>query len=203
MDKAGNVLVVDDDITFLKMVGDLLGATYAVSLAKSAEQAVRLLGSGYQPDIILLDISMPGTDGFAALEKLRESPAAQDVPVIFLTGLHSTDREIQGIQAGAVDYVRKPFKSEVLLARIERHLAQGRALKAMRQTGINEEKMARLSTQLTETEGKVARLIALGYSNQEIAAELNYSYFYVKKLAVIIFEKAGVSKRNELRRLLM
>lgn len=197
------VMIVDDDIAFLKMVDDLLGGTYAVSLSKSAGHAFRLLDTGYRPDLVLLDVAMPGVDGFETIERLRERRDMETVPIIFLTGASETEQEIRGIQAGAVDYVRKPFKPDVLLARIERHIERGYALQAAGSAAIDEKKLDRIARDLTDTERKIARLIAMGYSNREIAAELTYSYFYVKKVSGIIFDKVGVVTRSELRKLLM
>ena len=206
MEHKKSVLIVDDDIALMKMAEELLRERYAISLAKSGEQALKLLKSGFMPDLVLLDIDMPGMDGYETLAALK--PLLGETPVVFLTGLTQTEAELKGLRAGASDYITKPFDHGILLARIELHLRnseqvlRARALRAMLQaSGIDEERFVRLSGELTPTEQKVARLIALGYSNQEICAELHYSYAYVKKVVCVVFDKLDVNKRSELRKL--
>ena len=82
-----SVLVVDDDVTLLKMAEELLREVYAVSLAKSGRQAIALLTAGFVPDVVLLDIDMPGMDGYEALEGMLAFPSMAAVPVMFLTGI--------------------------------------------------------------------------------------------------------------------
>ena len=202
------ILVVDDDIALLKMAEELLKDRYAVSLAKSGEQAVQLFGRGVVPDLILLDIDMPGMDGYETIERLQRLPNAEDVPVIFLTGLARAEAELRGLKAGASDYMTKPFDREVLLARLDLHLKNGEQRKRMRillqtleSAGIDEARFTELTAELTPTEQRVARLIILGYANQEICEELHYSYAYVKKVVCVVFDKLDVSRRGELRKL--
>lgn len=193
-----DILIVDDDIALLKMGEELLGDSYNISLAKSGEQALRLLRSGFIPNLILLDINMPGMDGYQTLAGLRQFEAAADVPVIFLTGLSEMHAEVRGLEAGAADYITKPFVKEILLARIKAQLARQRSAVS---SPIDEAAFAQLDAELTPTESKVARLLLQGNSNKEIGEQLHYSYAYVKKVVAVIFEKAGVNKRQDLRRL--
>lgn len=203
------VLVVDDDLTFLKTVGDTLSDGYDVSLASSGEKARELIDAGYVPDIILLDIDMPGMDGYETLNALREYEDMRDVPVVFLTAMTMPESEIKGLDSGAVDYITKPFLREILIARLKRHLDNGRRLRQLSITEknkledrIDEEKFEQAAIDLTVTERKILRLIALGYTNREICEALNYSYGYVKKVAVVIYEKKFVTSRSELKKLL-
>lgn len=204
------VLIVDDDVALLKMAEEILTGYYAVSLAKSGEQALKLLQTGFIPDVILLDIDMPHLNGYETIEKLHKIETVQDIPVIFLTGLTEAEAELKGLRAGAVDYITKPFVKEILLARLKVHLKAGKQQiklktlqKNMKLTDIDEEKFAQLTKALSDTERKIARLIALRYTNEEIGIELHYSYLYVKKVTGSIFEKMGISKRNELRKIFM
>lgn len=205
-----SILVVDDDIALLKMAEALLKERYFVSLAKSGNQAVQFLTKGAPPDLILLDIDMPDMDGYETIKKLRQIENAEDIPIIFLTGLMEAESELRGLKEGAADYITKPFNQEILLARLELHLKNGEQRMRMRMlqqtlqnAGIDEVRFARLSLELTQTEQKIARLIALGYSNQEICEELHYSYAYVKKVACVVFDKLDVSRRSELRKLFL
>lgn len=202
------VLIVDDDTALLKMGEELLSDEYEVSIAKSGEQALKLLSSGFMPDIVLLDINMPGMDGYQTLERMHDIEDMLDIPVVFLTGVADNAAEVRGLSMGAVDYVTKPFVREILLARIKVHLEGGQRRKQLRQQKktafdpmIDEDAYSKLASQLTDTEQKIARLLLLGYTNQEIGEELHYSYAYVKKVVATIFSKAGVNKRYELRRM--
>lgn len=163
-------------------------------MAQSGEEAVALLASGLRPHLILLDIAMPGWNGYQTLERLQELELEPEIPVIFLTGLTEAEEELKGRSSGAVDYITKPFVKEILLARLKIHLEQSRKSQL-----FDADKVDRLSQELTPTELAVAKLMAQGYTNAEIAQELHYSYNYVKKLSSIIFEKLDISRRNEIR----
>ena len=116
------VLVVDDQPTNIQAVGALLfQAGHDVMPALSGEQALARCEQR-TPDIVLLDMRMPGMDGFEVCEKLRENPRTQDVPVIFLTAAHEREVLVKAFASGAVDYVTKPFVAEELLARVKTHL---------------------------------------------------------------------------------
>lgn len=190
------VLVVDDDVMLLKMTEQLLKSEYSVMLAKSGEEAISAITYGPRPDIILLDIDMPKMDGYATLRKIQELDP--DIPVIFLTGLTETEYELKGLTAGAVDYITKPFVKEILLARLRIHLSMGR-----RKENLDPEKVESLSAVLNDTEMAIAKLMAQGYTNAEIAEQLHYSYNYIKKVSSIIYNKLGISRRNEIRDFLM
>lgn len=207
MEREYSVLVVDDDITLLKMAEELLSEAYIVSVAKSGEQALRLMHKGFCPDIVLMDIDMPEMNGYVTMEKMAQMETVCDVPVLILTGLTQREEEIQGLRSGAEDFITKPFDKEVLFARLTIHIEIGKQRRELRRlrngsNHVDEEKFRSMAKSLTPTEQKIARLIALGHTNQEIGEELHYSYSYVKKVTGIIFEKAGVKKRNELRKLL-
>jgi DNA-binding response OmpR family regulator len=200
---------VDDDPAFLKTANDALREYYAVSFASSGEEALELASAGHVPDIILLDVTMPGMDGYETLEKLRETPDMQDVPVIFLTSMGTKESELHGIESGATDYIKKPFTRELLLARVRRHLENGRRLRQLSITekdkqaaGMDEDKFRQAAAGLSETEQKMLRLLVLGYSNREIAEVLHYSYNYVRRIISIIYEKKHVGTRDELKKLM-
>ncbi len=115
------VFVVDDDINTLLLVENALSGSYSVVTAPSALKMFELL-KGLRPDIILLDIRMPGMDGMEALRRLKASPLFRDIPVIFLSGMSDMDDEILAFELGVVDFIKKPFSVSVLLKRIARHL---------------------------------------------------------------------------------
>ena len=116
------VLVVDDTPINLEVVSEVLSdAGFEVAIATDGERAIKQVGMS-QPDLILLDVMMPGIDGFETCRRLKASPATCDIPVIFMTALSDiTDKET-GFQLGAVDYITKPFHETELLARVTTHL---------------------------------------------------------------------------------
>lgn len=116
------ILVVDDQAPNIQAVGALLvQGGYDVMPALSGEQALQRCEQR-TPDLVLLDMRMPGMDGFEVCQRLRELPRTRDVPVIFLTAAHEREVLVRAFESGAVDYVTKPFVSEELLARVKTHL---------------------------------------------------------------------------------
>ena len=112
------LLVVDDSPDNLSLLTALLRPHYNVLAATTGESALRVAGTLSAPDLILLDVMMPGMDGYAVLRRLRANPATQHIPVIFLTALtDATDME-HGLKLGAADYITKPFQPAVLMARV-------------------------------------------------------------------------------------
>jgi len=116
------ILVVDDTPDNLAVVGGILDGEYRVRVANSGERALKVASSEPRPELILLDIMMPGMDGYQTLEQLRANPASRDIPVIFVTAMDADNDEAVGLQMGAVDYVTKPIKPAILLARIRTQL---------------------------------------------------------------------------------
>lgn len=117
------VLIVDDNADNLQVLaGHLTEAGYEVLAANNGPRALSLV-SNRKPDLILLDIQMPGMDGFAVCRALKNEPEMADIPVIFITAARTdTNDVVEGLQLGAVDYVTKPFKSLELLARVRTHI---------------------------------------------------------------------------------
>ncbi len=116
------VLVVDDMLKNIQVIGTMLREQgYMVSIAQNGEEALKLCEKE-MPDLILLDIMMPGMDGFEVCRKLKADETTKNIPVIFLTGLTGMENKIHGFNIGVVDYVTKPVESKELLARINTHL---------------------------------------------------------------------------------
>ncbi|MDR3337225.1 MAG: response regulator [Treponema sp.] len=116
-----SVLAVDDEKTNLDILNYVLSPEYTVYTVKSGEAALELLATG-RPDLILLDIVMPGMDGFEVLAKLKSSPGTQNIPVIIITTLDNPEDEEKGFNLGAGDYITKPFKPVVIRARVNAQL---------------------------------------------------------------------------------
>jgi two-component system, sensor histidine kinase and response regulator len=112
------ILAVDDNEENLKVISNLLREKkYRIALAADGGSAIKILTSN-KVDLILLDIMMPGMDGFEVCKIIKENHETKDIPVIFLTARSETDDIVKGFQAGGVDYITKPFKKEELHARV-------------------------------------------------------------------------------------
>ncbi len=128
----GIVLVVDDSPDALRLLTDAIESTGAsVLVALSGEDALSI-AERLTPDIVLMDAVMPGMGGFEATRRLKADPALRHVPVIVMTGLTETAHVVEGLKAGAVDYLAKPVAPDELLARIGVHLANAREAEAAR-----------------------------------------------------------------------
>ncbi|MFA5081705.1 MAG: two-component system response regulator [Hydrogenophilaceae bacterium] len=115
-------MIVDDSPENLTVLNELLQTLYRVRAASSGQKALRIVGTPPQPDLILLDVMMPGMDGHQVFRQLRADPGTRDIPVIFVTALDSPEAEMQGLEAGAVDYITKPIVAPILLARVHNQL---------------------------------------------------------------------------------
>jgi PAS domain S-box-containing protein len=120
------LLLVDDNPTNLQLLfGTLKDLGHKLLVAKSGEDALKV-AQWAQPDLILLDILMPGIDGFETCSRLKSNPQTCDIAVIFLSALDDTGDKIKGLRMGAVDYIAKPFQAEEVIARVETHLTIAR-----------------------------------------------------------------------------
>lgn len=115
------ILVVDDTEANIDILLDTLGDEYRVSVAMDGETALEDI-NGRRPDLILLDIMMPGIDGYEVCRKLKDGTDTQDIPIIFLTALTDERNEAKGLALGAVDYITKPFSAELVKARVRNQL---------------------------------------------------------------------------------
>jgi signal transduction histidine kinase len=116
------ILIVDDNQTNLDVLFELLkNYGFKVLVAQDGESAIEQI-QYIHPDLILLDIMMPGIDGFETCRRLKEDPPTQDIPIIFMSALSDTVDKVKGFQTGAVDYITKPFQHEEVLSRIDTHL---------------------------------------------------------------------------------
>ncbi len=123
MDKpTDSILLVDDQPANLQLLSQTLESLGSKLLfAKNGESALAIAQKA-RPDLILLDIMMPGIDGFEVCRRLKANPDTRKIPVIFLSALDETGDKVRGLQLGAVDYVAKPFQPEEVIARVNTHL---------------------------------------------------------------------------------
>ncbi|MCL5269827.1 MAG: hybrid sensor histidine kinase/response regulator [bacterium] len=120
--KRPTLLVVDDTPDNVVVLSSLLKDSYRIKVATCGPKALKIAVTGEPPDLVLLDIMMPGMDGYEVCRRLKENAALRDIPVIFLSALNEAEDKVKAFQAGGVDYVTKPFQSEEVRARVETHL---------------------------------------------------------------------------------
>ncbi|MBK1678806.1 response regulator [Rhodocyclus tenuis] len=126
------ILVVDDTPDNLAVLGELLAPHYQVLVANSGPRALQLAGMTPKPELILLDVMMPGMSGYEVFDILKSDPETADIPVIFVTSLASVEEEEHGLDVGAADYISKPVRPAIVLARVRSQLQLKRARDQLR-----------------------------------------------------------------------
>lgn len=117
------ILIVDDTPTNITVVSGVLKEEYRTKVATNGEKALALAAGPEKPDLILLDVTMPGMDGYEVCRRLKANPKTSEIPVIFLTAKTDSVDEEKGFEVGAVDYIHKPFSGPIVLARVKTQLA--------------------------------------------------------------------------------
>ncbi|MEH6491931.1 response regulator [Halopseudomonas sp.] len=134
-DTRRTLLLVDDEPSNLHVLRHILQDDYRLLFARDGERALELAGTE-RPDLILLDVMMPGMTGYQVCEQLKANPLTDSIPVIFVTALSNVEDEIRGFELGAVDYISKPVSSPIVRARVRTHLSLVRA-DVLRETRLN------------------------------------------------------------------
>jgi signal transduction histidine kinase/DNA-binding NarL/FixJ family response regulator len=212
------ILLVEDDINLLESMSVLLSVRFSISRAPSAAEALHLLDE-MQFDLIICDILMPGMNGFEFIRKVRKDRRTAAVPFLFLTALGSHENRLQGLRLGAIDYIRKPFDSDMLAAKIaaildsknrfiedydrqfKEYLQQWKP--EMQGNGLDaaDEDLFKKAAQeynLTEKQAEVFELVIKGYTNRDIARLLSISKKTVDNHLSSILKKTGASNRTQL-----
>ena len=121
MKRAALILIVDDEVANIEILNAALEDDYEICFATSGEEAIKT-ALALLPDLILLDVLMPGIDGYEVCRRLKENPLVADVPIIFTTGLGEQEAELRGLSLGAIDYVTKPISPEIVRVRVRNHI---------------------------------------------------------------------------------
>ena len=157
------VLIVDDTPENLTIMNGLLKDVYRTKVANSGERALKLAAAEPKPDLVLLDIMMPGMDGYEVCRRLKADANTQEIPVIFLTAKTQVEDESQGFEVGCVDYITKPISPPIVLARVRTHLALKAAADFLR------DKNAYLAAEVAR---RVGELEAATRARQKLESEL-------------------------------
>ena len=130
-ERRSQVLIVDDSLGNIELLGHILGADYGISFASNGIEGLDL-ATRYPTDLILLDVMMPGLDGYEVCRRLKANPDTRDIPVVFLTSLESAVDEEYGLSLGAEDFIHKPVSPPVVLARVRNHLLLANAKRELK-----------------------------------------------------------------------
>ncbi|MDO9227435.1 MAG: two-component system response regulator [Pseudomonadota bacterium] len=184
--RIATLLLVDDTPENLSVLADLLAPWYRVLVANSGPRALRLAMSEPRPDLILLDVMMPGMDGYSVLARLRETPGCADVPVIFVTAMTAVEDEQRGFDLGAVDYISKPIRPPIVLARVRAQLELKEARDWLKNKNevLEAEVAARLSEILLIQDVSIHALARLAETrDSETGNHIHRTQSYVRALA--------------------
>jgi len=161
------VLIVDDTPTNVGVISGALKDAYRTKVATNGEKALLLASGSEKPDLILLDVMMPGMDGYEVCRRLKANPVTRDIPVMFLTAKADALDEENGFEVGAVDYIHKPFSAPIVLARVKTQLALQDALAQARkaQNEANELLHALLPKKAADEIRSIGTVIPRRYEN--------------------------------------
>ena len=162
--KRPTILAVDDATDLLALMAKALGTDYSVITAENGAKAVRATLGEKRPDLILLDVEMPGGSGFEVCKALKADHRTSDIPIIFLTGKTEAQAQVEGFKVGAVDYITKPINALVLKARVRLHLA------LIDRRHELERLVHERTAQLLQTRTELIRRLARAMSMHETAA---------------------------------
>ena len=155
------VLIVDDIKTNLDILISTLGGEYKLGVATNGKMAIDYIKSNH-PDLVLLDVMMPGLNGFEVCHKLKKDPITSDIPIIFITAVNAPADKAKGFELGAVDYITKPFDAIEVKARVETHLNLKLHQEALKNHNIIlEEKVRERTKELVETKIEILERLCL------------------------------------------
>ena len=201
------LLVVDDEPNLLTAIAAVLrGKGFEVTTARNGKDALLQIARQL-PDLIVSDVRMPVMDGYRLARQLRAAPHTKLIPIVFLTAKDETEDRIEGFQSGVDVYLTKPFEPDELIAVIQNILTRVERTRTAITTLVGSEEPAETifvrDEELTDAEWRVAELVARGYSNKEIAVELDLSIRTVENHVSRILAKKNFSNRVEIARLIL
>ncbi|WKJ92365.1 two-component system response regulator [Methylomonas montana] len=181
-----SILVVDDTADNLSLMSELLKDLYKVKVANSGEKALKYVQGDSKPDLILLDIVMPGLSGYDVIRELKSNPSTRDIPVIFLTAMSAMEDEKKGLEMGAADYVTKPISPPIVLARVKTQLENKKMADFLRdQNSFLETEVAQRTRELSAIQNvTILAMTSLAETrDSDTGNHIRRTQFYVKVLA--------------------
>jgi len=179
MPKSHRILVVDDTPENIQLLAEILERDYIVIAATNGYKALQLAKRVPPPDMILLDVMMPGIDGFEVCARLKSEPETKEIPVIFVTALDNQGNEAEGLAVGAVDYITKPINESLVKARVQNHLELKRHRDQLTQLVDERTRELKLTQEITiEAMGALAE-----YRDPETGSHIRRTQNYVRALA--------------------
>ena len=185
------ILIVDDTPENITLINALLKDLYRTRVATNGERALKAAAQEPRPDLILLDIMMPGLSGYQVAEKLKSDPGTADIPIIFLTAMAAMEDEVRGLQMGAVDYITKPINPPIVLARVETQLKIKAAADFLRdQKDYLEQEVQRRTAEVTAIQDvTIQAMTSLAETrDNETGNHIRRTQHYVKLLAEMLRE---------------
>jgi len=181
-----SILVVDDSPGDLSLMFGLLRNLYTVKGANNGEHALKVARGGSPPDLILLDIMMPGLTGYEVCQELKSDAATREVPIIFLTSLTEAAEEYRGLLMGAADYITKPVNPAIFLSRVKAHLENKAAKEFLRiQNALLEREVQKRTREIVETQDATIVILAsiVETRDNETGNHIRRTQQYVRVLA--------------------
>ena len=154
MQNSATVLVVDDMSSNAQIIEAVLEDDYNILLAQSGQEALDLLQTDVNIDLVLLDIIMPGMDGYTVCEKIKANPLTEHIPVIFLTSEKSEESEEKGFSVGGVDYITKPIRPAILSMRVKTHITLKQVQESLREMALHDQLTSLYNRHYLENMGK-------------------------------------------------
>ena len=174
------ILIVDDLRTNALALAAILKSEWAIKTAQDGETALRIAAEDPMPNLILLDVSMPGMDGYEVCQRLKQSEKTRDLPVIFVTAKDDQEEEALGLRLGAVDYIVKPVNTTIVKARIRNHLALQQALAEL---ALRNEELALLAARDEQTGLYNRRRL-----DELLTAEIERARRYNRPLSIMLLD---------------
>ena len=180
------ILVVDDTPDNLTLMSSLLKDLYKVKVANNGEKALKYVQGGSKPDLILLDIMMPGLSGYDVIRELKINPETRSIPVVFLTAMSEAEDEKKGLEMGAADYITKPISPPIVLARVKTQLENKAAADFLRdQNSFLENEVSKRTRELSAIQDvTILTLASLAETrDSDTGNHIRRTQYYVKALA--------------------
>ncbi len=180
------VLIVDDSTDNIVLLSELLKDKYKLKIANNGEKALQIASAESKPDLILLDLMMPGISGYDVCTKLKSQPTTLHIPIIFITGMTTAEDETKGLSLGAVDYITKPFNPAIVLARVRTQIENKEAVDFIRNKNVYlEEEIYKRMIEINAIQDvTILSMAALAETRDpNIGSHIMRTQYYVKALA--------------------